>query len=109
METLIIEKAIMSTGSEAVNPKQIGICFFVGTYIDVHCTFVGTTSTYCIRISELYKTKEEAEQAILINHIIVEKGPIVQEDDKLKYYRSKGTISPINQIGLELKFGRRIV
>ena len=108
METIIIEKAVMSSGSDAVNPKQIGSYFFVGAYVDVYCTFVGITSTYCVRISELFKTKEEAEQATLINYIIVENGPIVQEGGKLKYYPPKGTISPINQIGLELKFGRRV-
>ena len=107
MDTSIIEKAVMSSGSDAFNPKQIGNRFFVGTYVKVHCTFVGTTSTYCVRMSKLYKTREEAEQATIINHIMIEEGPIV-ENVELKYYPSKNTISPINQIGLELKFGRRI-
>ena len=101
--------AVMTEANEMRGAEQIGSQFFMGDLIDVGCLFTKTTDTFCIRTSNFYTNKEDALNSPPLNHVVVEKGPLVLDDGKLKYNPSIGCLSPINQWAIETQFNRRLI
>ena len=104
----VLTIAVMTEANEARGAEQMGTKFFMGELKDVYCSFTKTSSTFCIRTSSFFGTAEEAQKAEQLGYVVIERGPLVQEDASLKYYSSKGCLSPLNQWSIEAQFKCRI-